>query len=45
MNLELKMKTRGSNEKDEEERGVVMRGVRDKLRGKEGKGKKEMSLS
>ena len=45
MNLELKMKTRGSNEKDEEERGAVMRGVRDKLRGKEGKGKKEMSLS
>ena len=31
MNLELKKKKKGPNEKDEEELGVVMRGVRDKL--------------
>ena len=29
-------KKKGLKEKDEEERGAVMRGVRDKLRGKEG---------
>ena len=32
MNLELKKKEKGPKEKDEEERGVVMRGVRDELR-------------
>ena len=37
MNLELKKIKKGPKEKDEEERGSVMRGVRDKLRGKEGK--------
>ena len=45
MNLELKKKKKGPKEKDEGELGAVMRGVRDKQRGKEGKGKREMSLS
>ena len=45
MNLELKKKKKGPKEKDKEELSAVMRGVRDKLRGKEGKGKREMSLS
>ena len=38
-------KKKGPKEKDEEERSVVKRCVRDKLRGKDGKGKREMSLS
>ena len=45
MNLEPKKKKKGPKEKDEEELGAVMRGGRDKVRGKEGKGKREMSLS
>ena len=45
VNLELKKKKKGPKEKDEEELGAVMRGVRDKQRGKEGKGKRAMSLS
>ena len=45
MNLELKKKKKGPKEKDKEEGGAVTGGVRDKLRGKEGKWKREMSLS
>ena len=40
MNLELKKKKKGPKEKDEEERGAVMRGVRDELGGKERRGKR-----
>ena len=41
MNLELKKKKKGPKEKDKEEGGAVIAGVRDKLRGKEGMKERE----